>query len=66
MKQYQNLIGLAMVAVAILIAGNLIANAIESGFSNQSSHLDFVASSVRDGLIHVAELVQDGLIKSVS
>lgn len=53
MKEYQNLIGKIIIAIAIIIAGILIANAISSGFSNISSALSQMGGLIRDGLLQI-------------
>lgn len=52
MKDYQDLIGKIIIAIAIIISGIMISNALNSGFSN-----------IHSGLAYIGELIRDGLIK---
>ena len=51
MKDYQDLIGKVIIAVAIIISGVIISNALNSGFSNIHSGLGNVGELIRDGLL---------------
>lgn len=51
MKNYQTLIGLVIIAIAVLIAGIYISSAIESGFSSVHSALGYMGTLIRDGLL---------------
>lgn len=51
MKNYQNLIGLLLVAISIVIAGILISNSIDHGFSGLLSSVNNLGTLIRDGLI---------------
>lgn len=53
MKEYQDLIGKTMIAIAIIIAGFLIAQAITAG-----------SSSIHSGLAYAAEMIRDGLLQT--
>jgi hypothetical protein len=53
MKEYQNLIGKIIIAVAIIIAGFLISQAIITGSSNILSGLDSIGTLIRDGLLQL-------------
>jgi len=53
MKEYQNLIGRIIIAVAIIIAGFLISQAIITGSSNIFSGLDSLGTLIRDGLLQL-------------
>jgi hypothetical protein len=53
MKEYQNLIGKFIIAVAIIIAGFLISQAIITGSSNIFSGLDSIGTLIRDGLLQL-------------
>lgn len=46
MKDYQNLIGKIMIAVAIVIAGVLIANAVKIGCGELGSQIAFAIAIV--------------------
>jgi len=50
-KDYQNLIGMLLIAVAVIIAANLLANAFTNGISNLSGAISNLATLVRDGLL---------------
>jgi hypothetical protein len=52
MKDYQELIGKIIIAIAIIISGFLIANALNSG-----------ASNIHHGITHMGEIIRDGLIQ---
>ena len=54
MKDYQDLIGKALIAVAIVIFGVLVSNAITSSSSNLHGALGYLAELVRDGLIQAS------------
>lgn len=51
MKNYQTLIGLVIIAIAVLISGICISSAIESGFSSIHSVLGYMGTLIRDGLL---------------
>ena len=51
MKDYQDLIGKVVIAIAIIISGALIANALNTGFSNIHSALVNMGQLIRDGLL---------------
>ena len=51
MKDYQDLIGKVVIAIAIIISGVLIANALSTGFSNIHSALVNMGGLIRDGLL---------------
>lgn len=53
MKDYQELIGKIIIAIAIVVAGLLIANALNSGFTNIHSALAYVGELIRDGLLQI-------------
>ena len=55
MKDYQDLIGKALIAIAIVIAGVLISNAISAASGNMMGGMDSIGTLVRDGLIKVQE-----------
>lgn len=48
MKEYQSLIGQVIIAVAIVIAGVLIAQAITSAGGNINSGLSYIGELIRD------------------
>lgn len=52
MKDYQNLIGKIIIAIAIIISGLLISNALNSSASNIHSGITNMAELIRDGLLH--------------
>lgn len=52
MKDYQDLIGKIIIAIAIIISGFLISNALNAGFSNIHSALVNMGDLIRDGLLH--------------
>lgn len=52
MKDYQDLIGKVVIAIAIIISGVLIANAFKLGFS-----------SIHSALVGTGELIRDGLLQ---
>lgn len=52
MKEYQDLIGKIIIALAIIISGILIANALKLGFS-----------SIHSALVGMGELIRDGLLQ---
>lgn len=52
MKDYQDLIGKVVIAIAIIISGVLIANALSIGFS-----------SIHSALVGMGELIRDGLLQ---
>ncbi len=52
MRDYQNLIGKVIIAIAIIIAGVLVANALSTGFS-----------SIHHALVGMGELIRDGLLQ---
>lgn len=52
MKDYQDLIGKIIIAIAIIISGILISNALSAGFSN-----------IHSGVTHMGELIRDGLLQ---
>jgi hypothetical protein len=51
MKEYQVLIGKIIIAIAIIIAGILIADAIKAGFANIKIDTGYLAELIRDGLM---------------
>lgn len=51
MKEYQDLIGKIVIAISIIIAGFLIAQAITTGSVNINSGLSSIATLIRDGLL---------------
>lgn len=51
MKDYQDLIGKVIIAVAIIISGVMISNALNLGFSNIHSGLGNMGDFIRDGLL---------------
>lgn len=51
----QNLFGYFLIAVAIVIAGIIIANSIRSGFSNLGGSLAYLAELLRSGLIESSQ-----------
>lgn len=55
MKDYQDLIGRIIIAIAIIISGFLIANALNSG-----------ASNIHSGITHMGELIRDGLLQGLT
>ena len=52
LKEYQDLIGKIIIALAIIISGILIANALKLGFS-----------SIHSALVGMGELIRDGLLQ---
>lgn len=52
MKDYQDLIGKIIIAIAIIISGFLISNALNSSVSN-----------IHSGIIHMGEFIRDGLLQ---
>lgn len=53
MKEYQDLIGKIIIAIAIIVAGILISQAITTGNSNVSSGLNSIGTLIRDGLLQL-------------
>lgn len=53
MKDYQDLIGKLLIAIAIVIAGVLIAGAINDTGGNMFSALDHLGTMIRDGLLQI-------------
>ncbi len=53
MKDYQDLIGKVMIAIAIIISGLLISNALNAGASNIQSSISDMGDLIRDGLLKV-------------
>lgn len=53
MKDYQNLIGKIIIALAIVVAGILIARAIDGVGDRIFSATDHLATMVRDGLLQI-------------
>mgnify|MGYP000877801968 CR=1 FL=1 len=53
MKEYQDLIGKIIIAIAIIIAGFLISQAITTGSSYISGGLGNVGTLIRDGLLQL-------------
>lgn len=53
MKDYQNLIGKIIIAIAIVVAGILIAQAIDGVGDRIFSATDHLATMVRDGLLQI-------------
>lgn len=53
MKDYQELIGKIVIAIAIILAGSLIANALNLGFENIHSALGDLGTLIRDGLLQI-------------
>lgn len=51
MKDYQDLIGKVVIAIAIIISGVLIANALSTGFGSIHSALVNMGNLIRDGLL---------------
>lgn len=51
MKDYQDLIGRIIIAIAIIISGVLISNALSAGFGNIHSGLAYMGELIRDGLL---------------
>lgn len=52
-REYQNLIGKIIIAIAIVVAGALIAQAISEAGSTVFSALDSVGTLIRDGLLQI-------------
>lgn len=50
MKEYQDLIGKTLIAIAIVVAGVLIAQAISGAGSNIFSAFSNIGTLIRDGL----------------
>ena len=53
MKDYQNLIGSIIIAIAIVIASVIIAQAIEGSGNNNMSGLNSIGTLIRDGLLQI-------------
>lgn len=51
MKDYQDLTGKIIIAIAIIISGLLISNALNSGASNIHSGISYIGELIRDGLL---------------
>lgn len=51
MKDYQDLIGKVIIAIAIIISGLLISNALNSSAINIHSGIAYMAELIRDGLL---------------
>jgi hypothetical protein len=56
MKDYQDLIGKIIIAIAIIVSGVLVANALNSGFSNIHSALINMGDLIRDGLLQIGPI----------
>lgn len=54
MRDYHDLIGKIIIAIAIIISGVLIANALSAGFSNINSGLTYMGELIRSGLLQGA------------
>ncbi len=53
MKEYQDLIGKIIIAIAIIIAGFLISHAITIGCNSVLSGIDSLGTLIRDGLLQL-------------
>lgn len=53
MKEYQELIGKIIIAIAIVLAGSLVANALNLGFANIYSAIGDLGTLIRDGLLQI-------------
>ncbi len=53
MKEYQDLIGKIIIAIAIIIAGFLISQAIITGSNSVLSGIDSLGTLIRDGLLQL-------------
>lgn len=53
MKEYQELIGKIIIAIAIVLAGSLVANALNLGFANIHSAIGDLGTFIRDGLLQI-------------
>jgi hypothetical protein len=53
MKEYQDLIGKIIIAIAIVIAGYLIAQAISGAGLGISNNLFHLGELIRDGLLQI-------------
>ena len=53
MKEYQDLIGKIIIAIAIVIAGYLIAQAINGAGLQISNRLSHLGELIRDGLLQI-------------
>jgi hypothetical protein len=53
MKEYQDLIGKIIIAIAIIIAGFLISQAITIGSNSVLSAIDSLGTLIRDGLLQL-------------
>lgn len=53
MKEYQNLIGSIIIAIAIVIASVIIAQAVEGNGNNIFSGLHSIGTLIRDGLLQI-------------
>ncbi len=51
MKNYQNLIGLLLIAISILIVGVMVSNSIHDGFTMIFTAIGSLGEYIRDGLI---------------
>ena len=53
MKEYQNLIGKIIIAIAIVIVGYLIAQAVSGAGLEISNKLSHLGELIRDGLLQI-------------
>lgn len=50
-KDYQNLIGMLFIAVAVIIAAAILAGVFTNGISNLTGAISHLATLIRDGLL---------------